>query len=197
MRTARFQVPADPEVGHPDREAWKPRGSVFGLFTSAGPPAQTRDTDNQVNNIDISQVLNTSIKSRATSRATTTPCWPWPNTGSTRRWPASARPSPWRTSWTPKRDQGAGAAGPKGRAAPGATLAHRRPHRPGQSSRGKAYYGYYDEKTFDRSKQATFTVDLDKQIAVTWQFSPSTRSSTTRSSRKSSLTPRSTPKKWP
>ena len=37
----------------------------------------------------------------------------------------------------------------------------------------KAYYGYFDQKTLDQSKSASFSVDLNKEIAVTWQFSPS------------------------
>lgn len=43
----------------------------------------------------------------------------------------------------------------------------------GKSMGRKAYYGYFDQKTLDQSKSASFSVDLNKEIAVTWQFSPS------------------------
>ena len=38
----------------------------------------------------------------------------------------------------------------------------------------KGYYGYFDNKSYQKANSMTFSVDLNKQIAVEWQFSPST-----------------------
>lgn len=38
----------------------------------------------------------------------------------------------------------------------------------------RGYYGYFDQKTLNRANSMSFSVDLNKQIAVEWQFSPST-----------------------
>ncbi len=35
---------------------------------------------------------------------------------------------------------------------------------PGSNPGRKAYYGFFDEKTFNRANAASFTVDLDKQV---------------------------------
>lgn len=38
----------------------------------------------------------------------------------------------------------------------------------------RGYYGYFDQKSFNKANSMTFSVDLNKQIAVERQFSPST-----------------------
>ncbi len=152
--------------------------SLFGVIDiTKGRAAESSQTESQVNNIDVSQVLNTSIKIEGDLQGYDDALMALAQYGLDQAIARFGSPIALDELIDPKKElkdptlpAGVGKPSIWGYVAgifTGGLL------QSGSNPGRKAYYGYFDQKTFDRANAASFSVDLNKQIAVTWQFSPS------------------------
>jgi hypothetical protein len=152
--------------------------SLFGVVDVVpGRAASTSVEESQINNIDVSQVLNTAIKIEGDLQGYDDALMALGKYGLDQAIARFGTPISLDELIDPKRElkdptlpAGVGQPGIWGYAVTawtGGVL------QPGSNPGRKAYWGFFDQKTLDRANSASFTVDLDKQIAVTWQFSPS------------------------
>lgn len=152
--------------------------SLFGVVDIIpGRAASSRLEEEQVNNIDVTQVLNTAIRIEGDLQGYDDALMALGKYALDQAIARFGTPialdeliDPKRELKDPTMPSGVGGPGIWGYAVTAWT------HgiiQPGSNPGRKAYYGFFDQKTFNRANSASFTVDLDKQIAVTWQFSPS------------------------
>jgi hypothetical protein len=151
--------------------------SIFGLFDVGGSPSYKSLTESQVNNIDVTQILNTSIKLEGDLQGYDDTLLAMAKYATDQAMARFGQPISLDELMDPKhemKDPGAvlGSSGAPAWAYVASWYTYGLVG-PGKSKGGKAYYGFFDQKTFNRANSASFTVDLNKQIAVTWQFSPS------------------------
>lgn len=152
--------------------------SLFGVVDIVpGRAASTSLEEEQVNDIDVSQVLNTAIKIEGDLQGYDDALMALGKYALDQAIARFGTPisldeliDPKRELKDPTMPSGVGKPGIWGYAA---TAWTRGILQPGSNPGRKAYYGFFDQKTFDRANAASFTVDLKKQLAVTWQFSPS------------------------
>jgi len=151
--------------------------SLFGVIPiTPGSQATSTTKERQVNNIDLSQVLNTSIKIEGDLQGYDDALMAMAKYACDQAVARFGAPIALDELIDPKRELKdpnlpAGAKtnvwGYVAGYLTGGLLGQ------GKDLGRKAYYGYFDQKTLDQSKSATFSVDLNKEIAVAWQFSPS------------------------
>ncbi len=151
--------------------------NLFGIIPiKSGSQATSSTKESQVNNIDLTQILNTSIKIEGDLQGYDDALMAMAKYACDQAIARFGTPIPLDELIDPKRElrEPNLPAGTKpavwGYAA--SILTGGLISQGGDKGR-KAYYGYFDQKTLDQSKAASFTVDLNKEIAVTWQFSPS------------------------
>lgn len=152
--------------------------SLFGVVDIVpGRAASSSLEESQVNDIDVTQVLNTAIKIEGDLQGYDDALMALAKYGLDQAIARFGTPialdeliDPKRELEDPTMPSGVGKPGLWGYAI---TPWTRGILQPGSNPGRKAYYGFFDQKTFNRANAATFTVDLNKQIAVTWQFSPS------------------------
>lgn len=151
--------------------------SIFGLFDVGGSESSSSLTESQRNNIDINQVLNTSIKLEGDLQGYDDTLLAMAKYATDQAMARFGNPIPLDELMDPKHEMKDPGAPPGSNPAPAwAYVASWYTYGiigPGHSKGGKAYYGFFDQKTLNRANSANFTVDLNKQIAVTWQFAPS------------------------
>jgi hypothetical protein len=151
--------------------------SIFGLFDIGGKESYSSLTENQRNNIDVTQILNTAIKIEGDLQGYDDTLFAMAKYATDQAMARFGQPIALDELMDPKHEMRDPGKPPGANPAPGwAYVASWYSYGligPGKNKGGKAYYGFYDQKTMNRANQANFTVDLDKQIAVTWQFSPS------------------------
>lgn len=151
--------------------------SIFGLFDVGGSESYKSLSESQVNNIDVNQVLSTSIKIEGDLQGYDDTLLAMAKYACDQAMARFGTPISIDDLMDPKHEMKDPGAPPGSNPSPAwAYVASWYTYGlvgPGHSQGGKSYYGFFDQKTFNRSNSATFTVDLDKQIAVTWQFSPS------------------------
>ncbi len=152
--------------------------SLFGVVDIVpGRAARSSLEESQVNNIDVTQVLNTAIKIEGDLQGYDDALMALAKYGLDQAIARFGAPISLDELIDPKREL-KDPTMPSGVGKPGLwayapTIWTRGIIQPGSNPGRKAYYGFFDEKTFNRANAASFTVDLKKQIAVTWQFSPS------------------------
>ena len=151
--------------------------SLFGIVDIGGRAASSRLEESQVNNIDVTQILNTAIKIEGDLQGYDDALMALAKYAMEQAIARFGAPialdeliDPKRELKDPSLPSGVGKPGIWGYAV---GMWTRGIIQPGGNPGRKAYYGFFDEKTFNRANAASFTVDLKKQIAVTWQFSPS------------------------
>jgi hypothetical protein len=151
--------------------------SLFGVIPiTPGSQATSTTKEKQVNNIDLTQVLNTSIKIEGDLQGYDDALMAMAKYACDQAVARFGAPIALDELIDPKREL-------KDPSLPAGAKPNVWGYVAGYLSGGllsqgkdlgrKAYYGYFDQKTLDQSKSATFSVDLNKEIAVTWQFSPS------------------------
>jgi hypothetical protein len=151
--------------------------SLFGVVNIGGRAAQSSQTERQINDIDVSQVLNTAIKIEGDLQGYDDALMALAQYGLDQAIARFGSPIALDELIDPKRElkdptMPAGVGSPSIWAY-AVGMWSRGILQPGGNPGRKAYYGFFDQKTFDRANSASFSVDLNKQIAVTWQFSPS------------------------
>jgi hypothetical protein len=151
--------------------------SIFGLFDVGGSRSETSLEEKQFNNMDLTQILSTSIKIEGDLQGYDDALMAMAKYGVDQAMSRFGTPIALEELMDPKKDLKAPGTPPGESGSPyWAYVASWYTYGligPGRSKGSKAYYGYVDEKTLNQYKSAAFSVDLDKQIAVTWQFSPS------------------------
>ena len=163
------------------RKTQKPgsRGvSVFGI-SIGGSKSRSSQNDQQVNDIDVSHLLSTSIRIEGDLQGYDEALMGLAKYSLDQAMSRFGNPIPMEDLVDPKKelkDPALPPGAPSGNKLIWAYIGIRSYGIIGQGKdRGStAYYGYYDKKTMDQANRSDFQVDLDKQIAVTWQFSPST-----------------------
>ena len=151
--------------------------SLFGVVDIGGKAASSSQTDRQINNIDVNQMLNTAIKIEGDLQGYDDALMSMAKYAVDQAMARFGTPISLDEIVDPKRELKEPNL-PKGVGKPGIWAYavgwwSKGVIQPGKNPGRKAYYGYYDQKTLNQSKSANFSVDLNKQIAVTWQFSPS------------------------
>jgi len=151
--------------------------SLFGIVDIGGRAAQSSYEESQVNHIDISHVLNTAIRIEGDLQGYDDALMALAKYAVDQAIARFGTPISLDEIVDPKREI-KDPTMPSGVGKPGlwayaVGIWSRGVIQPGKNPGRKAYYGFFDEKTLNQAKAASFTVDLDKQIAVTWQFSPS------------------------
>jgi len=151
--------------------------SLFGIVDVGGRAAKSSYEESQVNHIDIGHVLNTAIKIEGDLQGYDDALMALAKYALDQAIARFGTPVSLDDIVDPKREL-KDPTMPSGVGKPGiwayaAGIWSRGIIQPGKNPGRKAYYGFFDEKTLNQAKAARFTVDLDKQIAVTWQFSPS------------------------
>jgi len=151
--------------------------SIFGLFDVGGSESSSSLKEEQFNNIDVNQILDTSIKLEGDLQGYDDTLLAMAKYATDQAMARFGNPIPLDELMDPKRELKDPGKPPGSNPAPGwAYVASWYTYGligPGGNKGGKAYYGFFDQKSLNRSNSATFTVDLNKQIAVTWQFAPS------------------------
>jgi hypothetical protein len=151
--------------------------SLFGIIPlSSGSAATSTTTESQVNNIDLTQILNTSIKIEGDLQGYDDALMAMAKYACDQAVARFGAPVPLDELIDPKRelrepDLPAGAKPGVWGYISGVLTGGL--FQKGSDKGRKAYYGYFDQKTLDQAKASTLVVDLDKEIAVAWQFSPS------------------------
>ena len=151
--------------------------SIFGIATVGASAASSSQTDKQVNNINVSDVLNTSIKIEGDLQGYDDTLMAMAKYGLDQAMARFGQPIPLDELMDPKHELKDPSL-PPGVGAPSAwayvsSYLTGGLFSPGGNPGRKAYYGFFDQKTMTRANSADFKVDLDKQIAVTWQYAPS------------------------
>jgi len=151
--------------------------SLFGLVDIGGKAASSSYQESQINNIDINHVLDTAIKIEGDLQGYDDALMSLAKYAVDQAIARFGTPIALDDIVDPKREL-KDPTMPSGVGKPSMWAYavgwySRGIIQPGSNPGRKAYYGFFDEKTFNRANSASFTVDLDKQIAVTWQFAPS------------------------
>jgi len=151
--------------------------SLFGIVNIGGSASKTSYTESQVNDIDISHILNTSIKIEGDLQGYDDALMSLAKYALDQAMARFGTPIPLDELIDPKRELKEPEL-PPGVGKPGAWAFVREIlsgglFQPGKNKGRMAYYGFFDQKTLNQAKAASFTVDLNKDIAVTWQFAPS------------------------
>ena len=151
--------------------------SIFGIVDIGGSPSYRSLQEKQVNDIDVNQILSTSIKLEGDLQGYDDTLLAMAKYATDQAMARFGTPISLDELMDPKHEMKDPGSPPGSTGSPAwAYVASWYTYGlvgPGKSKGGKAYYGFFDQKSFNRANQATFTVDLNKQIAVTWQFSPS------------------------
>lgn len=151
--------------------------SLFGVVNIGGRAASSSQTDKQLNDIDVNQMLNTAIKIEGDLQGYDDALMSMAKYACDQAMARFGTPISLDEIVDPKKElkepdlpPGVGKPSIWAYAVGWYT---RGVIQPGGNPGRRAYYGYFDQKTLNQAKSSNFSVDLDKSIAVTWQFSPS------------------------
>lgn len=153
--------------------------SIFGIVDIGGRESKSTHVEQQTNDIDISHLMKSSIRIEGDLQGYDQALMSIAKYALDQAMVRFGNPIPLEDLMDPKnelKDPALPPGAPAGNKQMWAYIGWKTHGIIGQGrDKGRsAYYGYYDEKTLNRANSASFEVDLDKQIAVSWQFSPST-----------------------